>query len=381
MTPLTTDELIDPLVTELVAASVGCAALVLGIPILLVYIAIVLRRYVKIMMDVMDYHFPFPENASNDDRRTEGEAVRFRAADGHPLEGIILSGAVEQPRRGMIVFGHEFGSVGASGLRYGRALLEAGYDVFAFDFRGHGASPPEDGYRPHLWPSDREQADMIGAIEFIGAWLEDHDRPRDIGLFGVSRGGCAAILAAAEAGHVRAVATDGAFSADWTTEYLMKRFATIFARIRVVAEHHPPTTWRFLRWLLFRSCCRRFRCRFPSVRKTLARLGRLPILLIHGEKDSYIPVEHARELYALAEGPKSLWTVAGAKHNQSIKFEPDEYGRRLVEFFGRYLTPSTEEAGAARRRAAACASETVAKRATAPAEGRAKVPVERYLEP
>ena len=42
-------------------------------------------------------------------------------------------------------------------------------------------------------------------------------------------------------------------------------------------------------------------------------------------------------LYGQAVGPKYLWTVPGARHNQSVNEQPEEYGRRLVAFFDRFL--------------------------------------------
>ena len=41
-------------------------------------------------------------------------------------------------------------------------------------------------------PTDRETDDMRGAVAFIQAWLEERGRPREIGIFGISRGACAA---------------------------------------------------------------------------------------------------------------------------------------------------------------------------------------------
>ncbi len=313
---------------------------------LLIYPALILRKYIRIMMNILDDLAPNHENGS-DASRPAGEEVTFRAADGHRLEGVILSGdqARERPA-GMIVFAHEFGSDRSSCARYCRGLLEAGYDVFAFDFRNHGGSQPEEGYRPRQWPSDRERADMLGAMASIGSYLELHDRPREIGVFGVSRGGGAAILAAAGIEDVRAIVTDGAFS-ETTLEYFMRRFANAFARIRVVAENHPPMVWRFLRWMLFRECARRSGCRFPSVRKAMVRVGRTPIFLIHGEKDSYIPVAQSQDLFDLARGPKSLWIVPGATHNQSVMMLPVLYGRRLAAFFDEHLAAAPRPARSA----------------------------------
>jgi len=304
---------------------------------LLVYPAVVLRKYVRIMIHILDDHGPGLENGSNKMPPLEGERISFRAVDGHGLQGVILSGNPAGPCGGMILFAHEFSSDHSKCLRYCQSLLDQGFDIFTFDFRGHGASPPEQGYHPRFWPSDRERADMLGAIAFIGSWLEQHGRPRDVGIFGISRGGGSAILASVGIDSVKAIVTDGAFSSDSTMEYLMRRFATIFAKIRIVAQNHPPTFWRFLRWLLFRECRRRFHCYFPSVRKAIMKLGRKPIFFIHGGKDSYIPPEQSQMLYNQAFGPKHLWIVSGAKHNQSIRVEPDAYASQIGRFFIEHL--------------------------------------------
>lgn len=311
-------------------------AVITAVVIALLYPAMILRKYIRIMINLMDDHDPEPGNGHHHHSGLSGECVSFRAADGHGLSGVMVRGEGGRSR-GLVVFAHELGSDRNSCLRYCGALLAAGYDVFAFDFRGHGASPPEVGYRPRWLPSNREQADMLGAIAFAKDWLGERSRPPDLGLFGVSRGGAAAIIAAVGIENVRAIVTDGAFSSDMTMEHWMRRFATIFARIRVVAQNHPPMFWRFLRWLLFRECARRFGCRYPSVRKAIRTLNHTPVLLIHGEKDSYIPAYQSEFLHEIAAGPKELWIVPGARHNQSILIQADDYAGRLVRFFDKHL--------------------------------------------
>jgi fermentation-respiration switch protein FrsA (DUF1100 family) len=164
-----------------------------------------------------------------------------------------------------------------------------------------------------------------------------------VGVFGISRGAGAAILAAQNHLSVKAIITDGVFSSDTTLEYLMKRWAYIFARFRFVHENHPPQFWQFLRWLLFRECKRKLNCVFPSVEKALKRMqGPRPMLFIHGQRDSYIPVEQSQRLYELAPGPKSIWVVPGAKHNQSVVVRPEYYAARTVAFFNQYLARPVE---------------------------------------
>jgi pimeloyl-ACP methyl ester carboxylesterase len=238
----------------------------------------------------------------------------------------------------MIIFAHEFCSDMFSCARYCSPLLARGYDVFTFDFRGHGRSACEPDHTPRQWVTDRELHDMRGAVAFIQNWLEERGLPKEVGIFGISRGACAAILASVENPEIRAIVADGAFSTDTTIEYFMKRWAYIFARVRIVYENHPPVFWRFLRWAMMYFAAREFKCRFPSVRKAIQRMTPRPILFIHGEKDSYLPVEYAsRRLYALAGQPKYLWVAPGSRHNQAVVRHADFYAWLTTSLFDRHL--------------------------------------------
>lgn len=296
----------------------------------------IVAKYVRICLNIISDTEPPLAMPHHDFNPIAGEERDFYSADGIRLRGTFMHPTASE-RRGMIIFAPEFKNDRRSCARYCRPLIAAGYDVFSFDFRGHGESAKEEGYSPRQWASEREIADMMSAIAYAEQWLEEQGRPIEIGLFGISRGACAAILASAESASVKAVVTDGAFSSDCTLEHLMKRWAKIFAKVRVVYENHPPEFWRFLRWCLFITCRRKFKCTFPSVRKVLTRMIPRPMLFIHGDRDSYIPVEQSRLLYALSAQPKYLWVVPGAKHNQSVAVRPTEYAKRTVQFFDRYL--------------------------------------------
>jgi fermentation-respiration switch protein FrsA (DUF1100 family) len=45
----------------------------------------------------------------------------------------------------------------------------------------------------------------------------------------------------------------------------------------------------------------------------------------------------ARSLFELASEPKELWIVPDAKHNQAANVAQEEYRRRILDFFERYL--------------------------------------------
>ncbi|MBI5864139.1 MAG: alpha/beta fold hydrolase [Planctomycetes bacterium] len=297
----------------------------------------VIRKYVRISLNIMRTTRPPFARGPLDFERMAGESAVFSAFDGHRLAGLMLRADPSVPRRGLIIFAHEYCSDMHSCARYCRHLHESGYDVFAFDFRGHGQSECPAEYTPRQWVTDREVDDIRGALAYIEDWLDRQSLPRRIGLFGISRGACAAILIAAEDQAVQAIVADGAFSTDTTIEHLMRRWAYIFATVRVLYENHHPAFWRFLRWCMVRCASREFRCKFPSVRKAIARMTPRPIFFIHGEKDSYLPVEQSRLLYALAPQPKHLWIAPSAKHNQAVICHPEIYARLTREFFDEHL--------------------------------------------
>ena len=368
------------------------------------WIAAVLSKYVRLMLNIIRDTPGPPLMGQLDFAPIEGRRVTFRAFDGTRLEGMFLShtslaGAGNGPpsaitnngcpsdgggalpstdadsglpsadadphnaptnnkgpaealyglrpdSRGVIVFCHEYGSDQYSCARYCRSLLQAGFDVFTFDFRSHGRSGHLVGYEPRLWCTDREVSDCLGALALVQSEIEDRQLDLNIGLFGISRGGGAAIMAAAEScspTSVKAVLTDSSFSTDSTLEWSMRKWVHVFARVRFVYENHRPFFWRFLRWLLLKFARVRFNCRFMSVRKSLKRLNHLPVFFIHGEKDSYICSEQTRTLFSLASRPRYLWIVPRAKHNQSVATEPDRYGALTLGFFEKYLATTPPE--------------------------------------
>lgn len=324
-------------VLEALLRNWALVAIVSTVVCLILVPALVILKYARISLNIMRTTKPPLARNPLDFEALVGEQVCFAAADGLRLSGMMIRANPRVPRRGMIVFTHEFCSDMHSCARYCRPLQQAGYDVFTFDFRGHGQSDNDPGYAPRQWVSDREIADIRGALTYLTNWLEQHRYPHEIGLFGISRGASAGILAAAENPDIRVIVSDGAFSTDRTIEHFMKRWAYIFAKVRILYENHHPAFWRFLRWSMMHLARREFRCEFPSVRKAIQRMTPRPMLFIHGEKDSYLPVEQSRLLYALAPQPKHLWIAPGARHNQAVLLHPELYSRLTTGFFDRYL--------------------------------------------
>lgn len=305
---------------------------------LLVFLVLWLGKYVRIILNIFVDTPPPLGMGPVDFQRLEGEMVRFRSFDGTSLRGMMLRTPNRSAYRGSCVFCHEYGSDMYSCARYARPLIDAGFDVFTFDFRAHGDSSSGGRYKPLQWPSDKELDDVLGACAYVEAVLSAEGKSPRIGLFGISRGAGAGLLAASSDSNIRAIVCDGAFSTDATLIALMKRWASIFARVKLVYENHPDLFWRLLYWLMMRFAQPKLGCKFPSVAKALREMEPRPILFIHGQRDSYIREDQTRLLYNLAPAEsKYLWIVPKAKHNQSVIIEPRQYAARTIAFFRRHL--------------------------------------------
>ena len=304
---------------------------------LIVFVVLVMAKYVRICLNIfVDTHPPLAMSPL-DFQPVHGEIVRFRSFDGVSLRGMHLNTPNRAARKGTVVFCHEFQSDMYSCARYARPLVEAGFDVFTFDFRGHGDSSCTRDYRPLQWPSDKEVNDVLGACAYVESVLAGENRPTRIGVFGVSRGAGAALLAAASDPNIHAVVCDGAFSTAETLSTLMKRWAYIFATVRLVYENHSEVFWGLLTWLLIRFAQPKLRRRFPSVLKALRDMQARPVFFIHGQRDSYIRTDHAQLLADAAPTPNYLWIVQDAKHNQSTIAQPRQYAARTIAFFRKHL--------------------------------------------
>jgi pimeloyl-ACP methyl ester carboxylesterase len=271
------------------------------------------------------------------------ECVDIPVANGLKIRGTYIRHYAGE-RKGVILFGLEFGSDRWASHTYCEGLLQAGYDVFTYEPRNQGDSDTDATYEPLQWVTDRDAADQRAALKYL------HSRPdRDpfgIGLFGVSKGGALALLAAAEDPLVRCVATDGAFGTYTTMIPFMRRWVHIYIKNKRNRNWVPDWFYGLLGLDAIAQVEKKRRVKFESVERAVRRL-RQPLLMIHGGGDTYIKPEMALALHKQAKtAAKELWVVEKAKHNQAIQLAGDEYHQRVVEFFDRHLANAGVAEGA-----------------------------------
>ncbi len=267
------------------------------------------------------------------------EEVTLSAPDGLALRGCYLSTTAPQ-RRGVILFGLEFGSNRWACRQYCQALIEAGYDVFAVEPRNQGDSDRDPNYEPLQWVTDRDAADMRTAVAYLRA-RSDAD-PSGIGIFGISKGGSTGVLIASTDPWVKCVVTDGMYGTHTTLVPYMQRWIQIYSGNRRLQRVMPSWFYGMVGNVGVKRVARNRGVTYPSVEKAAARLNR-PLLMIHGAGDTYIKPEMAESLFARASGAKTLWLVPNAKHNQALHVAAEEYNRAVVEFFDRHLAQEAAE--------------------------------------
>ena len=215
------------------------------------------------------------------------ETVRF-AGDGLRLAGWRC--ASEGPRRGTIVYLHGVADNRASGRGVVSRYRAKGFDVVAYDSRAHGDS--EGDFCTYGFFETR---DLHRVIETLA--------PGPVVVIGTSLGGAVALQHAADEPRVTAVVA-----------------AEVFSDLRTVATERAPF---FLPGRLveqaFRVAEARAAFRVAAVSPIdAARRVRVPVLLIHGARDTDTPPSHSRRVHEALAGPKRLILVEGAAHNQSL---------------------------------------------------------------
>lgn len=257
------------------------------------------------------------------------ERVRFGTRDGKMLEGVYAPNTSDH-RKGVVVFCHEYLADRWSFQVYADGLRESGFDVFSFDFRNHGESETDPQHPSLPWLTNLEFLDLEAALDYLQC-RPDRD-PNGVALFGISRGGSTALAMAARRKDIWAVVTDGAFPTVGTLIPFMSRFAALYVNLPYLVDHLPRPFLKFVGYRGIAKAERKFGCRFLHLESLVSRISPSPWFSIHGESDSYISINVARELFDTAREPKQMWSVPKAKHNRSQQMHPEEYRSRILEF-------------------------------------------------
>ena len=234
-------------------------------------------------------------DARPEDLGLDYEEVFLTAADGTRLHAWFFPG-----KSGVtLVFFH--GNAGDVTHRLDMIpLLQAGLDVsiLLFDYRGYGRSegaPTERGV----------YLDSLAAAQ----WAREREETRALVYYGRSLGAAAAIETALREPPA-ALIVEAAF----------------LSIAEMAAVSHPFIGLVSRLWL---------RGRFDNASK-ISRL-KTPLLVIHGDRDDTVPLDHGLRLYKAAPYRKELYIVRGAGHSDALFVDGQNYTARIDRFLRRYV--------------------------------------------
>lgn len=285
---------------------------------------------------IMAYQPQVPVSQTPSSLGLRYQNVAFPSREDHLLlrgwfiPGLLPTGDMTVERTVIMVHGMHTNRATNLMLGLSGALAHHGIAVLAFDMRGHGESTPAP-----LGEGSFEQRDVLGAVDFLRSGelpYPELGHPRFIGGWGISLGGAALLLAAAQEPAIKAVVTDSTYAA---MEPIIKHaFGPAFIFI--------PATRAITQML--------YGIDYYAVRPVdaVAQIAPRPILFINGANDTIVPPSNMTELAMAAEAAPGAhvqsWLVPNAGHIEAYPKMKNTYVNRLVAFFTAGLSGESSSA-------------------------------------
>jgi pimeloyl-ACP methyl ester carboxylesterase len=235
--------------------------------------------------------------------------LNFTDRSGGEHEGWLLLGLRGAP---VIILCHGYNSNRSDLLSLGTILRENHFNVYLFNFHGPKAKETFSNLGP------RQASDLTTAIETLTA--QPDVNPHRVGVFGMSVGGYAALVAAELDPKVKVLVVDTTYSTpermfDSEIERLLGGSSGLF-HLLTEAEFHLASMGADSYVM-------------PA---NLSKLANVPKLFISGRDDP--PLAAMTEaLYEQAPEPKQLLVMEHTESGLAVETEKKEYENQVLNFF------------------------------------------------
>lgn len=186
-------------------------------------------------------------------------------------------------------------------------LRAMGYSVLAIDYRGFGQSKGDLPSEASVYEDARVAWDRFTQMQ--------PDASKRL-IYGHSLGGAVAVDLAAD---LAAQAKKDNVAVPARGLVIESSFTTLGDAVAQVAESKLPVKWLPVRWLLSQK--------FDSIDKIVDI--DMPLLVVHGLADQFMPSRFSQQLFNAANEPKRLLLVPGGTHNNSMSLGNSQYRQAL----------------------------------------------------
>src|SRR5271168_4901654 len=249
------------------------------------------------------------------------EDFNVTAPDGITLRGWKVR--PQNPNGSWVLVFHGVADNRIGGLGQAHLLLRAGYSVVMMDARAHGAS--DGAMATYGWLERRDTHAVIDA-------LLTSEKPAHLFALGESMGAGIALQSAAYDPRIEAVVAEASFASLREASY---DYAGLQKYPLLGKTLFAPGAWAMV---YHAQSLAGFPAAQVSPEKAVASRA-FPVLLICDGGDTTLPCSHTRRIYAAAIGPKSMWEVPSAFHTAALGYQPEEFERRVLNFFAAAASP------------------------------------------
>ena len=158
-------------------------------------------------------------------------------------------------------------------------------------------------------------------------WVNENENNKPVILSGLSMGASTVLFLADEAlpTNVKGIIADCGFTSPWEI------ISQVFRRV----THLPaaPSLWVAE---VFARIFGGFSLRQKNTRQVLKN-SKLPVLMVHGKADGFVPCEMSQQGYDACAGEKEIFLVEGADHGLSFLQDSQRYKEKVLAFLNRNL--------------------------------------------
>ncbi len=225
----------------------------------------------------------------------------------------------EKPANTTVIVAHGYMNSSLGMGNYAEMFYNMGYDVLVPDNRAHGES--EGKYVGFGW------LDRLDYVKWINEIIKAKGESENIILFGVSMGASTVMMTSGEElpSQVKLVIADCGY--DSVKNELTYQLKDMF---NLPSFPLIPLT----------SAYSKIRAGYSFGEADAVKQlqhNNLPLLLIHGDIDDFVPTEFVYQLYDATQGEKELVIFEGANHAESFKSDPKKYESTVKNFISTYM--------------------------------------------
>ncbi len=256
---------------------------------------------------------------------SRGEKITILDSSDQEIEGLFVE---SKNSKKVVIFCHESGAGKESWEHYASFFPDLGFHVLSVDFGKKDTHGEANALSQ--WPTREDVQTLLMAIRWSKKAFKEET---DIVLSGVSNGADIAFAASFEDSAVKGVIADGLFSMKEIFRDYIRKWGPILVKPNLFGQNYPVWVVNIFADLGFWYCQKQSKKKFVDV-ENLLKQKHIPLLMIHGEEDDYVPGSHQKFLEKIGRKknlPHHL-VVPKAKHNQAVILGGEMYRKNITDF-------------------------------------------------